>query len=109
MVGKQFIWLEWISMSYFEDVQLSDVYKLVREKVEKDRPELASKMTSNLGFVEIYHIEIWRHVQYVYSRTALGIEFRESTIAITSKCNVKAKKGTTKDFQGEHDANIIEL
>lgn len=26
-------------------------------------------------------------------RTALGIEFRESTIAITSKCNVRAKKG----------------
>ena len=34
---------------------MSDVYKLVREKVEKERPELASKMTNNLGFVEIHH------------------------------------------------------
>lgn len=30
-----------------------------------------------------------------FSRTALGIEFRESTIAITNKCTVRAKKGMT--------------
>ncbi|CAF3015468.1 unnamed protein product [Rotaria socialis] len=58
------------------DVPLCDVYKLVREKVTKERPELLSKMTTNLG-------------------TALGIEFRESTIAITSKCTTQAKKGMT--------------
>lgn len=55
MVGQESTWFEWILISYFEDVQLSDVYKLVREKVEKERPELANKMTSNLGFVEIHH------------------------------------------------------
>jgi hypothetical protein len=26
------------------------VYKLIREKIEKERPELANKMTNNLGF-----------------------------------------------------------
>ncbi|CAF0819247.1 unnamed protein product [Adineta steineri] len=59
-----------------DDVPLCDVYKIVREKIEKERPELANKMTNNLG-------------------TALGIEFRESTIAITSKCTARAKKGMT--------------
>lgn len=34
------------------DVPLCDVFKLVREKVEKEKPELASKMTNNLGFVK---------------------------------------------------------
>ena len=32
------------------DVPLCNVYKLIREKVEKERPELANKMTNNLGF-----------------------------------------------------------
>ncbi|CAF2841546.1 unnamed protein product [Rotaria sp. Silwood2] len=58
------------------DVLLCNVYKMVREKVEKERPEFLNKMTVNLG-------------------TALGIEFRESTIAITSKCTARAKKGMT--------------
>ncbi|CAF0939912.1 unnamed protein product [Rotaria sordida] len=58
------------------DALLCDVYKKVREKVENERPEFLNKMTNNLG-------------------TALGIEFRESTIAITSKCAVRAKKGMT--------------
>ena len=31
------------------DVPLCDVYKLVREKVESERPELLNKMTNNLG------------------------------------------------------------
>ncbi|CAF1184005.1 unnamed protein product [Adineta ricciae] len=59
-----------------DDVPLCDVYRTVREKVEKEQPDLVNKMTSNLG-------------------TALGIEFRESTIAITSKCTARAKKGMT--------------
>jgi len=58
------------------DVPLCDVYKAVRDKVEKEHPELANKMTTTLG-------------------TALGIEFREISIAITSKCTVKAQKGMT--------------
>ncbi|CAF1037590.1 unnamed protein product [Rotaria sp. Silwood1] len=58
------------------DVPLCDVYKTVRVKVEKERPGFLNKMTNNLG-------------------TALGIEFRESTIAITSKCTARAQKGMT--------------
>ena len=34
--------------SFFEDVPLCDVYKLIREKIENERPELANKMTNNL-------------------------------------------------------------
>lgn len=40
---------------FFLDVPLCDVYKLVREKIEKERPELVSKMTVNLGFVFIFN------------------------------------------------------
>ncbi len=36
------------------DVQLCDVYKLVREKVENEQPELVNKMTNTLGFVFIF-------------------------------------------------------
>jgi len=30
---------------------LSDVFKLVREKIEQEQPELVNKMTTTLGFV----------------------------------------------------------
>jgi hypothetical protein len=66
------------------------VYKAVRVKVETERPELASKMTNNLGFVEILCMKFNSILRF---RTALGIEFRESTIAITSKCTARAKTG----------------
>ena len=33
------------------DVPLCDVYKAVREKVERERPELVNKMTATLGLV----------------------------------------------------------
>jgi len=46
------------------------------KKIENERPELANKMTTNLG-------------------TAIGIEFRESALAITSRCTARAKKGMT--------------
>ena len=48
-------------------------------------------MTNNLGFVLIFEINNC-FISDLY-RTALGIEFRESTIAITSKCTARAKKG----------------
>lgn len=32
---------------------------------------------------------------FLFYRTALGIEFRESSIGITSKCTARAKKGMT--------------
>ena len=35
----------------FQDVPLCDIYKIVREKVENERPELVNKMTNNLGSV----------------------------------------------------------
>ena len=76
------------------DVPLCDVYKTVREKVENERPELVNKMTATLGFVLI--LSSSRRIaerRWDFFRTALGIEFRESTIAITSKCTTKAQKG----------------
>ena len=32
-----------------EDTMLCDVYRLVKEKVENEKPELLNKMTTNLG------------------------------------------------------------
>ncbi|CAF1415059.1 unnamed protein product [Didymodactylos carnosus] len=58
------------------NARLCDVYKTIREKVENERPEYAQRMTSNLG-------------------TVIGVEFRESSLAITTKCTARAKKGMT--------------
>ncbi|UJR25446.1 hypothetical protein I4U23_006793 [Adineta vaga] len=58
------------------NVQLCDVYKLVRQKIENERPELINKVTKNFG-------------------TLIGITFQEPSISITKKCMMKAKKGMT--------------
>lgn len=55
-------------------VKLSDVYTAAVSFVEGSRKELLSKMTKNIGF-------------------ATGVEFRESTLSITAKTAVVAKKG----------------
>ncbi|CAF0785468.1 unnamed protein product [Adineta steineri] len=67
---------ELIIQNLKHNVQLCEVYKLVRDKVQNERPEFANKLTTTLGSV-------------------VGIEFRENTIAITSKCTIQAKKGMT--------------
>ncbi|CAF4444592.1 unnamed protein product, partial [Adineta steineri] len=64
---------ELIIQNLKHNVQLCEVYKLVRDKVQNERPEFANKLTTTLGSV-------------------VGIEFRENTIAITSKCTIQAKK-----------------
>ncbi len=51
MVENSFLINSFVFISDFIDVQLSDVYKLVREKVENERPDLANKITTTLGFV----------------------------------------------------------
>ncbi|CAL1278690.1 unnamed protein product [Larinioides sclopetarius] len=56
------------------NVKLCDVYAAAVAFVEKNHKELLDKMVKNLGF-------------------AMGIEFREGTLAITSKSNAVAKKG----------------
>ncbi len=48
---------EFIEDLLFLDVQLCDVYKLVREKVENERPELANKLTNNLGLVFSFNLK----------------------------------------------------
>ncbi|GFU78575.1 FACT complex subunit SPT16 [Trichonephila clavipes] len=55
-------------------VKLCDVYSAAVAFVEKNRKELLDKMVKNLGF-------------------GMGIEFREGTLAITSKSTAVAKKG----------------
>ncbi|XP_015927394.1 FACT complex subunit SPT16 [Parasteatoda tepidariorum] len=55
-------------------VKLCDVYAEAVSFVEKNHKELLDKMVKNLGF-------------------GMGIEFRESTLAITAKANAVAKKG----------------
>ncbi|XP_054715676.1 FACT complex subunit SPT16-like [Uloborus diversus] len=55
-------------------VKLCDVYSAAVALVEKSHKELLDKMVKNLGF-------------------AMGIEFRESTLAITAKTAAMAKKG----------------
>lgn len=49
-----YFFLQW-KLKWFGilDVPLCDVYKAVRDKVEKEHPELANKMTTTLGFVGI--------------------------------------------------------
>ncbi|UYV66616.1 SUPT16H, partial [Cordylochernes scorpioides] len=56
-----------------DGIKLCDVYNAAVAYVEKKHKELVDKMTKNLGF-------------------AMGIEFRESSLLITSKSSVTAKK-----------------
>ena len=55
-------------------VKLCDVYKMVVNKVKKEKPKLVNQLTRSFGF-------------------ASGIEFRESTYLINSKNELTAKKG----------------
>ncbi|XP_069114488.1 LOW QUALITY PROTEIN: FACT complex subunit SPT16-like [Argopecten irradians] len=57
-----------------DGVRLSEVYEHTVSYVKKERPELIDKMTKNIGF-------------------AMGIEFREGSLLISGKSNIKAKKG----------------
>lgn len=54
--------------------KISDVYQAVMDQVKKQKPDLMSKITKNLGF-------------------AMGIEFREGSLVINSKNQYKLKKG----------------
>lgn len=54
--------------------KVSAVYDAVVDIVKKERPNLLSKLTKNLGFVT-------------------GIEFREGSMLITNKTQITAKKG----------------
>ncbi|GAB1602097.1 FACT complex subunit SPT16-like [Argonauta hians] len=54
--------------------RVDTIYNDILDTVKKERPELASKLTRNLGFVT-------------------GIEFREGSMLITSKTGITAKKG----------------
>ncbi|XP_028649456.2 FACT complex subunit SPT16 [Erpetoichthys calabaricus] len=54
--------------------KLSDVYNAVIEFVKKEKPDLVSKLTKNLGF-------------------AMGIEFREGSLVLNNKNQYKLKKG----------------
>ncbi|XP_075685078.1 FACT complex subunit SPT16 [Rhinoderma darwinii] len=54
--------------------KICEVYQAVMEQVKKQKPDLMSKITKNLGF-------------------AMGIEFREGSLVINSKNQFKLKKG----------------
>lgn len=55
-------------------VKLCDAYNAVMEFVKKEKPDLVSKLTKNLGF-------------------AMGIEFREGSLVLNAKNQYKLKKG----------------
>uniref|UniRef100_A0A8C5M6J7 FACT complex subunit n=1 Tax=Leptobrachium leishanense TaxID=445787 RepID=A0A8C5M6J7_9ANUR len=54
--------------------KICEVYQAVIDQVKKQKPDLMSKITKNLGF-------------------AMGIEFREGSLVINSKNQYKLKKG----------------
>uniref|UniRef100_A0A6Q2Z537 FACT complex subunit n=1 Tax=Esox lucius TaxID=8010 RepID=A0A6Q2Z537_ESOLU len=55
-------------------VKICDAYNAVLDYVKKEKPDLAPKLTKNLGF-------------------AMGIEFREGSLVLNSKNQYKLKKG----------------
>ncbi|KAJ8382510.1 hypothetical protein SKAU_G00032880 [Synaphobranchus kaupii] len=55
-------------------VKLCEAYNTVLEFVKKEKPDLVGKLTKNLGF-------------------AMGIEFREGSLVLSSKNQYKLKKG----------------
>lgn len=54
--------------------KISEIYHAIMDQVKKQKPDLMSKITKNLGF-------------------AMGIEFREGSLVINSKNQYKLKKG----------------
>lgn len=60
----------------YDGVVLSDLYNQIVDLVKEKRPDLVDKLTKNFGFVT-------------------GIEFREGSLVIGPKTNVKAKKNMT--------------
>uniref|UniRef100_A0A3P9D151 FACT complex subunit n=1 Tax=Maylandia zebra TaxID=106582 RepID=A0A3P9D151_9CICH len=55
-------------------VKICDAYNAVLEYVKKEKPELAQKLTKNLGF-------------------AMGIEFREGSLVLNAKNQYRLKRG----------------
>uniref|UniRef100_A0AAX7T3K0 FACT complex subunit n=2 Tax=Astatotilapia calliptera TaxID=8154 RepID=A0AAX7T3K0_ASTCA len=55
-------------------VKICDAYNAVMEYVKKEKPELAQKLTKNLGF-------------------AMGIEFREGSLVLNAKNQYRLKRG----------------
>uniref|UniRef100_A0AAY4BU75 FACT complex subunit n=1 Tax=Denticeps clupeoides TaxID=299321 RepID=A0AAY4BU75_9TELE len=55
-------------------VKLCDAYNVLVDFVKKEKPDMLSKLTKNLGFV-------------------MGIEFREGTLVLNTKNQYKLKKG----------------
>ncbi|XP_029944289.1 FACT complex subunit SPT16 [Salarias fasciatus] len=55
-------------------VKICDAYNAVLEYVKKEKPDLVTKLTKNLGF-------------------AMGIEFREGSLVLNAKNQYKLKKG----------------
>ncbi|OCU01519.1 FACT complex subunit SPT16-like [Xenopus laevis] len=54
--------------------KICDAYQIIMDQVKKQKPDLMSKITKNLGF-------------------AMGIEFREGSLVINNKNQYKLKKG----------------
>lgn len=65
---------EEILKEFKHGAKLSDVYNSVMNVAKKQKPDLMSKITKNLGF-------------------AMGIEFREGSLVINSKNSLQLKKG----------------
>lgn len=59
---------------FFLGVKLSAVYDAAVALVKKEKPKFLDKLTKNVGF-------------------AMGIEFREGSLLISSKMSAPAKKG----------------
>lgn len=57
-----------------DGAKLSSVYKSAVDVVKQENPDLVDKLTKNFGF-------------------AMGIEFKEASLSITSNCDVVVKKG----------------
>ena len=57
-----------------DGIKLNELYDKIKQKCMNERPDLADKLTPNLGFV-------------------IGIEFREANYLISNKCQSVAKAG----------------
>lgn len=94
-------------------VKLCDAYNTVLEFVKKEKPDLVSKLTKNLGFVSEtlgmcclfvgtvndQYESVWNEPRSqvcdvcVCCRFAMGIEFREGSLVLNAKNQFKLKRG----------------
>ncbi len=85
---------EKVLSSLKEGVALSEIYSIAYNAIESSRPELIPHFTRTIGWVWSRELKrgILLHCSFIIS-FATGLEFREPSLQLSTKCSAVARKG----------------